>query len=103
MVHFDHIGFPLGPIMSTHWAKNTVFSPFFAHEGQCTSFFARKNERTVRNKERKNRKETSLMPSPQAKPLHVSSLQQELLQAMAHRTTNAHRLVKRAHIILEAL
>src|SRR6266480_3579212 len=43
------------------------------------------------------------MPSPQAKPLHVSSLQQELLQAMAHRTTNAHRLVKRAHIILEAL
>src|SRR5205823_3979228 len=26
-----------------------------------------------------------------------------LLQQMAHRTTNAHRLVKRAHIILEAL
>jgi putative transposase len=43
------------------------------------------------------------MPSPQAKPLHVSSLQQELLQRMAHRTTSAQRLVKRAQIILEAL
>lgn len=43
------------------------------------------------------------MPFPQAKPLHVSPLQQELLQRMAHRTTSAQRLVKRAHIILEAL
>lgn len=43
------------------------------------------------------------MPFPQAKPLHVSPLQQELLQQMAHRTTSAQRLVKRAHIILEAL
>ena len=43
------------------------------------------------------------MPSPQAKPLQVSSLQQELLQQMAQRTTSAQRLVKRAHIILEAL
>ncbi|SRR5713226_8462719 len=43
------------------------------------------------------------MPSAQAKPLQVSSLQQELLQTMAHRTTSAQRLVKRAHIILEAL
>jgi transposase len=43
------------------------------------------------------------MPFPQAKPLHVSSLQQELLQQMAHRTTSAQRLVKRAHIILEGL
>ncbi len=43
------------------------------------------------------------MPSPQAKPLHASSLQQELLQQMANRTTSAQRLVKRAHIILEAL
>ncbi|HLX57783.1 MAG TPA: helix-turn-helix domain-containing protein [Ktedonobacteraceae bacterium] len=43
------------------------------------------------------------MPSPQAKPLHVSSLQQELLQQMTHRPTSAQRLVKRAHIILEAL
>ncbi len=43
------------------------------------------------------------MPSPQAKPLHASSLQQELLQRMAHRTTSAQRLVKRAQIILEAL
>ncbi len=43
------------------------------------------------------------MPSPQAKPLQVSSLQQDLLQQMAHRTTSAQRLVKRAHIILEAL
>jgi DNA-binding NarL/FixJ family response regulator len=43
------------------------------------------------------------MPSPQAKPVHVSSLQQELLQQMAHRATSAQRLVKRAYIILEAL
>ncbi len=43
------------------------------------------------------------MPSPQAKPLHASALQQELLQQMAHRTTSAQRLVKRAQIILEAL
>src|SRR5258708_28214517 len=43
------------------------------------------------------------MPSAQAKPLHASSLQQELLQKMAHRTTSAQRLVKRAQIVLEAL
>jgi putative transposase len=43
------------------------------------------------------------MPSPQAKPLHVSSLQQELLQQMTQRTTSAQRLVKRAQIILQAL
>jgi hypothetical protein len=29
------------------------------------------------------------MPSPQAKALHVSSLQQELLQQMTQRTTSA--------------
>lgn len=43
------------------------------------------------------------MPPPQAKPLQVSSLQQDLLQQMAHRTTSAQRLVKRAKIILKAL
>ncbi|SRR5581483_2611711 len=43
------------------------------------------------------------MPSAQAKPLHASSLQQELLHQRVHRTTSAQRLVKRAHIILEAL
>ena len=42
------------------------------------------------------------MPFPQAKPLHVSPLQQELLQQMVQRTTSAQRLVKRGHIILEA-
>ena len=42
------------------------------------------------------------MPSPHAKPLHVSPLQHELLQRMVQRTTSAHRLVKRGHIILEA-
>jgi len=42
------------------------------------------------------------MPFPQAKPLHVSPLQQELLQRMVQRTTNAQRLVERGHIILEA-
>ncbi len=39
------------------------------------------------------------MPSPQAKLLHVSSLQQELLQQMTQRTTSVQRLVKRSHII----
>src|SRR6266436_3114446 len=43
------------------------------------------------------------MPSPQAKPLHASSLQQELLQRMVQRATSAQRLVKRAQIILEGL
>ncbi len=43
------------------------------------------------------------MPSPQASPLHVSPLQQELLQRMVHRTTNTQRLVKRGQIILEAI
>src|SRR2546427_1574242 len=47
-------------------------------------------------------KEASLMPSPQAKPLQMSPLQQELLQRMVQRTTSAQRLVKRGHIILEA-
>jgi transposase len=42
------------------------------------------------------------MPFPQAKPLHVSPLQQELLQRIVQRTTSAQRLVKRGHIILEA-
>jgi hypothetical protein len=43
------------------------------------------------------------MLSVQANPLHASSLQQELLQKIAHRTTSAQRLVKRAQIVLEAL
>src|SRR5437660_3346149 len=42
------------------------------------------------------------MPTPQAKALHVSPFQQELLQRLIHRTTSAQRLVKRGHIILEA-
>jgi putative transposase len=42
------------------------------------------------------------MPKPQAKVLQVSPLQRELLQKIVHRTTNAQRLVKRGHIILEA-
>ena len=42
------------------------------------------------------------MPSQQAKPLHLSPLQQELLQRMGQRTTSAQRLVKRGRIILEA-
>ena len=42
------------------------------------------------------------MPSPQAKLLHVSPLQQELLRRMVHRTMSAQQLVKRGHIILEA-
>src|SRR5436190_7848189 len=42
------------------------------------------------------------MPFPQAKALHVSPLQQELLQRMVQRTTSAQRLVKRGHIILQA-
>ena len=38
------------------------------------------------------------MPSPQAKPLHASSLQQELLQRIVQRTTSAQRLVKRGMV-----
>jgi putative transposase len=42
------------------------------------------------------------MPSPQASPIHLSPLQQELLQRMVRRTTSAQRLVNRGHIILAA-
>jgi putative transposase len=42
------------------------------------------------------------MPSPQAKPLHINPLQQELLHRIVQRTTSAQRLVKRGHMILEA-
>src|SRR6266849_4537554 len=42
------------------------------------------------------------MPDPQAAPIHVSSLQLDILQHMVRRTTSVQRLVKRAHIILEA-
>jgi transposase len=42
------------------------------------------------------------MPDPQAAPVQVSSLQLDILQHMIRRTTSAQRLVKRAHIILEA-
>jgi hypothetical protein len=39
------------------------------------------------------------MPFQQASPIHLSPIQQELLQRMVHRTTSEQRLVKRAHII----
>ncbi len=42
------------------------------------------------------------MPPPQASVLHVSPLQREHLERMVRRSTNAQRLVKRAHIILAA-
>src|SRR5260370_16620629 len=42
------------------------------------------------------------MPSQQASPIHLSPIQQELLQRMVHRTKSEQRLVKRGHIILEA-
>jgi putative transposase len=42
------------------------------------------------------------MPSPQASPIHLSPLQQDLLQRLVKRTTSEQRLVKRGHIILEA-
>src|ERR1700686_2883410 len=42
------------------------------------------------------------MPSTQASPIHLSPLQQKLLQRMVHRTKSEQRLVKRGHIILEA-
>jgi transposase len=42
------------------------------------------------------------MPEPQAAPIHVSSLQLDILQHIVRRTTSVQRLVKRAHIILEA-
>lgn len=43
------------------------------------------------------------MPDPQAAPLHVSPLQQDLLQHMVRRATSAQRLVKRSRIILLAI
>jgi putative transposase len=42
------------------------------------------------------------MPSPQASPIHLSPLQQDLLQRLVKRTTSEQRLVKRGRIILEA-
>jgi len=42
------------------------------------------------------------MPSQQASPIQLSPIQQELLQRMVHRTKSEQRLVKRAHLILEA-
>jgi putative transposase len=42
------------------------------------------------------------MPEPQAAPVHVSTLQLDILEHMVRRTTKAQRLVKRAQIILEA-
>ena|SRR5436309_2839408 len=42
------------------------------------------------------------MPSLQASPIHLSPLQQDLLQRLVKRTTSEQRLVKRGHIILEA-
>jgi len=42
------------------------------------------------------------MPSPQASPIHLSPLQQELLQRLVKGTKSEQRLVKRGHLILEA-
>jgi transposase len=42
------------------------------------------------------------MPNPQAAPLHVSSLQHDILQQLVRRSTSAQRLVKRSRIILLA-
>ena len=42
------------------------------------------------------------MPIQQARPIHLSPIQQELLQHLVHRTKSEQRLVKRGHIILEA-
>jgi putative transposase len=42
------------------------------------------------------------MPSLQASPIHLSPLQQDLLQRLVKRTKSEQRLVKRGHIILEA-
>ena len=42
------------------------------------------------------------MPSQQASPIHLSPLQQELLQHMVHRTKSEQRLVRRGKIILAA-
>ena len=39
------------------------------------------------------------MPSRQASPIHLSPIQQELLQRMVKRTKSEQRLVKRGHII----
>ena len=43
------------------------------------------------------------MPDPQAAPVHVSSLQLDILRHIIRRTISAQRLVKRAQIILQRL
>ncbi len=40
------------------------------------------------------------MPHPKAVVITLSALQKQLLEQIAHRTTNAYRLVRRAQLIL---
>ncbi len=42
------------------------------------------------------------MPHPEAVVITLSALQKQLLEQIAHRTTNAYRLVRRAQLILLA-
>jgi putative transposase len=48
------------------------------------------------------KKGNEIMPDPRATPLHVSQLQQGLLQQLERRSTSPQRLVKRGKIILAA-
>jgi transposase len=49
------------------------------------------------------KKENEIMPNPRATPLHVSPLQQEVLQHLVRRATSPQRLVRRGKIILSAV
>ena len=42
------------------------------------------------------------MPNPQASAIAISSRQKNILEQIAHRTTNPYRLVRRAKLILWA-
>jgi transposase len=48
------------------------------------------------------KKENEIMPDPRATPLHVSPLQQDLLQRLVRRATSPQRLVRRGKIMLAA-
>jgi putative transposase len=48
------------------------------------------------------KKENEIMPDPRATALHISPLQQELLQQLERRSTSPQRLVRRGKIILAA-
>jgi FixJ family two-component response regulator len=49
------------------------------------------------------KQENEIMPNPRATALHVSPLQQEVLEHLVRRATSPQRLVRRGKIILSAI